>query len=107
MTVVAPNETRQTTYSYDSLNRLSTLNNMEAQLGVEYTYNPNGKLASRTAGSVVCAYAYDSEQRLQSITVNNSKTRTYAYNNAQQISTIDDRLGAAYDLPGAWRGLCT
>ena len=99
MTLNAPNETWQTEYSYDSLNRLSTLNNMEAQLDVEYSYNPNGKLASRTGHSEVvnCAYAYDSEQRLQSITVNNSKTLTYAYNNAQQISTIDDRLGTAYD----------
>jgi len=85
-----------TTYSYDGLNRLKTLNASPDGLPVSATYRylDNGKLQLKRyleSGSEKAhqVYSYDSENRLSGISYGSVCSPTYNYNAAQQISSMD------------------
>ena len=97
----APGDYITQDYSYDNLNRLSSLSceRVNTTISVTNTYNQNNKIASITAyenGNDRTArnFSYDSEQRLISIIGkynNNTKLDlSYKYNNAQQITNISE-----------------
>jgi len=108
MNVTLSGEEVNYTYAYDELNRMTSLGfeGFNQTIYANYSYNPNGKqnqtlvtndttLVNRTR------YAYDSEQRLDTIISSNATARIlsldYTYNNAQQISSITEILNGSSD----------
>ena len=82
---------RTTTYSYDSLDRLTAKATPEGTLS--YTYYPAGQvetIASSNANGVWAAYTYDDAGRLQTVVDNRltgNNTTTYAYDAASNLTT--------------------
>ncbi|MCX7004750.1 MAG: hypothetical protein NTV22_15965 [bacterium] len=89
----------KTTYTYDSLNRLANVLSRPRALEIycSYTYNDNGKVAWKRyyqSGTqiVLQFHSYDTENRLVSIIGGGHRTVTYQYNNAQQISGMNETI---------------
>ena len=80
-----------TTYSYDSLDRLTAKATPEGALS--YTYYPAGQvetIASSNANGVSAAYTYDDAGRLQTVVDNRltgNNTATYTYDAADNLTT--------------------
>ena len=96
----------QNTYTYDNLNRLSSIQNPASSIQAFYGYNANGKLATfavtNNVAEVHCSRCtYDKENRLAAITNMTGSTinlsLVHAYNDAQQITSIGE----------AWAGTST
>ncbi|RLD65490.1 MAG: hypothetical protein DRI84_06715 [Bacteroidetes bacterium] len=98
MELIASDDGLTNSYSYDNLNRLSSLECKSFKtVSTTFAYNPNGKISGITnAASIYRDFSYDSEQRLSGISADYSgSTRlglSYTYNHAQQITEIDETL---------------
>ena len=101
LVVVTPGNAITTASRFDGLDRLSNVvcSTLGKSLSGAYTYNENGKVASERAGgpgSPLTTYSYDAENRLSGITGTLSHSTVlslaYAYNSAQQITNIAERL---------------
>ena len=99
MRLIAPNDGLTNSYTYDNLNRLSSLECESLEtVSATFAYNQNGKVSGITnsEASINRHFTYDNEQRLSGITADYSGSDrlslSYIYNNAQQITEIEEGL---------------
>jgi RHS repeat-associated protein len=82
-------EGQKTSYSYDDDGQLSTTSYSEAGThAVEYEYNPDGQLVSMSDGTGTTSYTYDQLGRLTETSDGHGAKVAYAYNLANQNTTI-------------------
>jgi RHS repeat-associated protein len=81
--------TGTTTYSYDAVNRLTSVT-FPGSRTVGYSYSNVGNRATMTypGGSDQVSYGYDAANNLTSVTDWNSNQTQYAYNNAGMLTTV-------------------
>lgn len=86
--------TGQTSYAYDSLNRLITITHPGgSQTGI--AYNANDRITSITDElNHVYSYDYDDNSRLIGVTDPNNKTTVFAYDALDRVTSVTDRLNA-------------
>ena len=95
--LIAPDDGLTNTYTYDNLNRLSSLE-CNNTISTTFAYNPNGKISGITNSQIGINrdFIYDTEQRLSAINADyygsSRLNLSYEYNNAQQITDIDETL---------------
>jgi YD repeat-containing protein len=84
---------------YDEHGRLRAIIDPNG-LGTMLTYDPRGRLLSRTEGAEVTHYAYDAVGQLTGVTMPDGSTLTYTYDGAHRLIAIQDSLGnrIAYTL---------
>ena len=96
-------DSSQTTNTYDSLDRLTQLND---SIGTSsFSYDADGRVTSFTdADGFTLAYVYDAAGNITQITYPDTSTVTYAYDAANRLTTVTDWLGGqaadAYDQDG-------
>ena len=89
------------TYTYDGLDRLSTILQSGTTQIVGRSYNPQGTLYQEARGAVLTTYSYDPVQRLSGLGDDLSGTSadvtaTFGYNSVSQIAT-QTRSNDSYD----------
>lgn len=94
-----PNAT--VTRTYDSLNRVSSVNAVAGTINktVSYTYNDAGNRATMTdAESGVTTYTYDDANRLTSLTNPKSQVTSYVYDNGNRLTkkTLGNGVNSNY-----------
>jgi RHS repeat-associated protein len=78
-----------TTYSYDHMDRLTSKATPEGTL--RYTYDAAGNLASiasSNANGASMSFAYDGQNRLQTVVDSHLGTTTYTYDGASNVATV-------------------
>lgn len=76
----------QTTYAYDAQDRVVKQTNPDGSF-IAYAYDQNGNVTQRSTAHGTVNYAYDSNQRLTSVTDVNNQTTTYTYDSANRLAT--------------------
>ena len=85
---------RTTTYTYDSANRLKTVNGAVLGETTTYGYDNNGNVLTITDPlSHVNTYTYDALNRRVTAQDALSKTTTFTYNTLDQLTMVKDPLG--------------
>jgi YD repeat-containing protein len=86
-----------TTYSYDSVNRLTGVDYSDSTPDVTYTYDLAGRKTSMTDGGGTVGYGYDSSDRLTSVTRSGSGF-SYSYDSAGRLAarTYPDGTATSY-----------
>jgi RHS repeat-associated protein len=79
-----------TTYSYDSLNRLTQISSPQGTLG--WTYDATGRINQRSTPEGNTSYQYDGDGRLTLLTAPDGKTTTYAYDSAGRLIRTEQQL---------------
>ena len=80
------------TFSYDSMNRLSSITQSVQSVSsvVTYSYDLNGNRVGITyPGNLTVSNAYDAANRLTSVTDWNTNTTTYSYNAVHSPTNVD------------------
>lgn len=77
-------------YRYNTGGQRTRLTYPDGTTALDYTYHPDGQLATVTQGSTTRAsYGYDSAGRLQSTTRANGTVTTVTYDGADRVATLD------------------
>ncbi len=94
---VTDSKSQVTTYTYDSLNRLTKINFPDTTAETR-TYDSVGNLASRTTqNNTVISYTYDEINRLTKITYPDGSTVTYAYDkDSNRLQMVDSASTTSY-----------
>ena len=78
--------------SYDASGRLLSMTDPNG-IVTNLTYDPRGRLISRTVAGVTTAFDYDGVGQLIKITLPNNAELNYTYDGARRLTTIEDNLG--------------
>ena len=98
--------TLQTTYTYDNINRMTTMTN---KLGTKiisqfsYEYDNNGNITKITENGDVTEYEYDELNRLSAVKIPGVRTITYTYDSRGNRATQSDTLKSDQTvIPGSF-----
>ncbi len=78
--------------SYDASGRLLSMTDPNGVI-TNLTYDPRGRLVSRTVAGVTTAFDYDGVGQLIKITLPNNAELNYSYDGARRLTDIEDNLG--------------
>ncbi len=90
-----------TTYSYDSVGRLSQLAGPQGTL--TWAYDAAGRITRRGTAEGNTTYSYDAEGRRSALTAPDGSTTTYAYDTAGRLTHSEQLLTAGVTLTTDWR----
>jgi len=78
--------------SYDASGRLLSMTDANG-IVTQLTYDPRGRLLSRTVAGVTTTFDYDGVGQLTQITLPNNAQLNYTYDGARRLTDIEDNLG--------------
>jgi RHS repeat-associated protein len=88
-TIAYPGSSEYATYDYDDLSRLVSATNQAGTVGL--TYDNRGRLSSETdVFGHVKGYAYDAAGNRTALTLDSNPFTGYAYDNANRLTTLTD-----------------
>lgn len=97
--IITDGKGQTTTYTYDAMDRVIKVAYQDGKC-VNYNYDDDGNLLSRTDRVGTTTYVYDPKNRLKQVTTPDGRQTSYTYDEADNLLTLTDAGGTvtyAYD----------